>query len=303
LGKFKDRVKVHDSGKFSDAIKDGVLKHKPIVGTAGLGVLDPSILDPKGPIFDPSKNPIFDPPGSIDPGNNNPPADPGNPPADPGQGNPPADPGQGNPPADPGNPPADPGCPPHCPPNNNCGGGWGFPIPFPTWCGGYYGGYNGGYCGTTTVVQPVYTQVTPATTVQPTVQAIDLELVEVRQLDRGDLAKGQGPAFRVTVRNKTGEVLPVPFTVALVGSIGRVPAADSAFAASRVNGLPAGQSLEVDVRLPATAFKLGLNADGQPVAFTWLTAVVDSHVEVEQADRQNDFATMNRAEIVMAALQ
>jgi hypothetical protein len=139
--------------------------------------------------------------------------------------------------------------------------------------------------------------------VQPTVQAIDLELVEVRQLDRGDLAQDMGPAYRVTIRNKTGEAVPVPFTVALVGSIGRVPAADSAFAASRVNGLQAGQSLTVDVRLPATAFKLGLNADGQPVPFTWLTAVVDSHMEVEQADRQNDFVTMNRGEIVMAAVQ
>ncbi len=331
FGKFKDRVKLQGNGTISDAVKDGVLKRKPIINAGDLGVFEPG----KGPIFDPGKGPIFDPPiGPIgDPGNGKPPLDPHIPPIGPldphippigpldpnippigpldpnippidpgnGNGNPPADPG--NPPADPGNPPADPDCPGHCPPNNNCGGGWGFPIPFPTWCGGYYGGYNGGYCGTTTVVQPVYTQVTPAAVVQPTVQAIDLELVEVRQLDRGDLASGQRPAFRVTVRNKTGEVVPVPFTVALAASIGRVPAADSAFAASRVNGLQAGQSLAVDVRLPATAFKLGVNADGQPVAYTWLTAVVDSHMEVEQADRQNDLATMNRSEVVMVALQ
>ncbi|MEX2114976.1 MAG: hypothetical protein WD845_17415 [Pirellulales bacterium] len=301
LGKFKDRVILQENGKFADAIKDGVLKRGPILGAGGIGVLDPS----NGPIFDPDRGPIFDPPGDVaDPGNGNPPADPGNgdPPADPGDGNPPADPGNGDPPADPGQQPPD--CPPHCPPINppHCGG-WGFPIPFPAWCGGYYGGYNGGYCATTTVVQPVYSQVTQAAAVEPVAQAIDLELIEVRQLDRGDLASDQGPAYRITLRNKSGDAVTVPFTVALAASIGRAPAADSAFAATRVNGLQAGQTLSVEVRLPGSAYKLGLNADGQPVPFTWLTAVADSHMEVEQVDRQNDFATMNRSEIVMVAQQ
>ncbi len=288
-GKLKDGTVLQNNGKFPDIAKGiGVQKRRPIINSGQIGVIDPS----KGPVFDPSQRPVFNPPGNppADPGN--PPADPGNPPADPG--NPPADPG--NPPADPGNPPADPGNPPHC------GGGWGFPvpIPFPVWCGG---NYYGGYCPPTTVVQPVYTQVTQAAAVEPVVQAIDLELIEVRQLDRGDLASDQGPAYRVLVRNKTGDAVNQPFTVALAASIGRVPAADSAFAAARVNGMQAGQTVTVDVRLPAAAYKLGLNADGQPVPFTWLTAVADSHMEVEQVDRENDFVTMNRSGIAMVAQQ
>jgi hypothetical protein len=294
------------------------------IGDSLGGGKGPILTVPDKPIFVGGQSPIFDPSlrdrigdslgGGI--GGGNPPADPGNggggnPPADPGNGggDPPADPGNppgdpGNPPGDPGNPPADPGnpCDPPCDPPH-CNNGWPFPVPFPVW-----GGYNGGYCGTTTVVQPIYTPVTQTVAVEPAAQPvaaqpIDLELLEVRQLDRGDLAKKLGPAYRVLLRNKTGEAVTQQFNVALVASLGRQATADSAFAISRVHGLEAGQTLSVDVRLPAKAFNMGLNADGQPVPFGWLTAVADSHQEVSQADRENDFTMLARGEIVMMARQ
>jgi hypothetical protein len=196
-------------------------------------------------------------------------------------------------------PPVDP-CPPYNPPCDPpfCGGGNGFPFPFPV-------PYpTGGYCPTP-IVQPVYTQVAPVSyqaEAPVAVEGVDLELVEVRQIDRGDVAQQLGPAYRITLRNRTGAAVAQQFNVALAGSIGREVTADSAMNLVRVEGLEAGQSLTVDLRLPATAYNMGLNADGQPVPFTWLTAMVDTHQEVEQTDRDNDYTVLNRREIVMAAL-
>ena len=204
--------------------------------------------------------------------------------------------------------------------NNYCGG-WPFFYPYPWWSncgwGGCYNGYGNGYCGGYYSTMPVYTPVTssvtqtvyetpapqPETTaVMPTAAGsatVDLELVEVRQLDRG--TADSGPAFRVTLRNKSGQAVTTSFHVALAATVGRQPSADGAFVAEVVAGIEAGQPVSVDVRLPAKALNLGQNADGQPVPYTWLTAVVDSHQELEQVTRENDFATLNRAKIVMVA--
>jgi hypothetical protein len=192
--------------------------------------------------------------------------------------------------------------------NNWCNPWYAGGCYYPTWCGGYYP-YYGGFSSTRTIVQPVVTQTTPAVveqpaaTVQPAAQSVDLELLEVRQIDRGDAAKNQGPAYAIMLRNTTGEAVPQSFTVALAASIGRVPAADTVFASTRVEGLKVGQPATVEVRLPASALKIGVNADGQPVPFSWLTAVVDPQMEVEQSDRENDYTTINRSDIVMVALQ
>jgi hypothetical protein len=168
------------------------------------------------------------------------------------------------------------------------------PFPFPV---------GGGFGGTTTVVQPVYTPVSQPVVAEPqqTALGMDLELVEVRQLDRGDMAKNLGPAYRVMIRNKNGAAVTGQFNVALAASLGRQATSDSAFAMTRVNGLEAGQMLAVEVRLPAKAWSLGQNADGQSVAYAYLTAVADSHQELAESDRSNDFMVLGRGEIVMVA--
>jgi hypothetical protein len=136
---------------------------------------------------------------------------------------------------------------------------------------------------------------------QPAAQPIDLEVLEVRQLDRGDMARNLGPAYRVMLRNKSGAAVMQQFNVALIASLGRMPSADSAYATLRVGGLEAGQALSVDLRLPAKAYKLGLNAEGQSVPFSWLLTAIDTDQEVSQADRANDIMILNRSEIVMLA--
>jgi hypothetical protein len=159
---------------------------------------------------------------------------------------------------------------------------------------------GGGFGGTTTVVQPVYTVSQPVVA-EPQQAVLDLELVEVRQIDRGDISQNLGPAYRVMIRNKSGAAIAQQFNVGLAGSIGRQATQDSALALVRVDGLEAGQMLTVDVRLPAKAYNLGLNADGQAVPFAYLTALADMNQELPEADRSNDFMTLGRGEIVMVA--
>jgi len=253
---------------------------------------DPEIVNPfpggGKPPFDPEINPL--PPGGLPPLDPTPPGNP-QPPMDPTP-QPPMDPTP-EPPTDPmPQPPTD--HPPHdCPP-------WGgvFPLPIPYPVGGY-GGYG------TTVVQPVYTTTTQyveqAAAPQAAPAAIDLELVEVRQLDRGDASQQLGPAYRLTIRNRTGLAVSQPFNVALGGALGRELTEDSAISVIRVNRLEAGQTLAVDMRLPLKAFNLGVNADGRAVTFNWLIGVVDSHQEVEQTDRDNDYQQLDRNQIVMTS--
>jgi hypothetical protein len=257
---------------------------EPVVDPGNGGGKPPKPIGPIGPVVGPLE-PV------LDPGNGNTP--PTNPPT-----NPPTDPPT-NPPTNP--PTTPPTTPPVCPPHEKPH--WTFPIVIPV--GGGFGGGGGYYGGTTTIVQPVYTPVPQAVTAGTAVPSTgtDLELVEVRQLDRGDMSKNLGPAFRLTLRNTSGAKVTQSFNVALMGSIGRVATPDSAVTTVRLEGLPAGQAHAVDVRLPAKSYTMGVNADGQQVPFTWLTAVLDTDGEVPQSSRDNDFAIMNRSEIVMVAQQ
>ena len=192
-----------------------------------------------------------------------------------------------DPPADaPADPPVDaPADPPADPPNNG-GVVVPIPIPFPVPGGGGCAGCS------TTVVETVGGGANSS-------GGIDLELVEVRQLDRGNPAENQGPAYRVLFRNRTAAAVPQSFNVALAASVGRLPASDSAYTVERIDGLSAGEPFVVRLRLPAGAYAIGRNAVGQVVPFSWLTAVVDSHQELPDADRQNDYLTLHRNEIVM----
>lgn len=178
-----------------------------------------------------------------------------------------------------------------------------FPLPIPFPVGGFggwggYGGGNGGAVYSQPVTQAVYEPVAEVQTV-PVSAPLDLELLEVRQLDRG--TADEGPAYRVTLRNKSGEAVNQAFHVVLAATIGRQPSRDGAFADAEVNGMEAGRAISVDLRLPANALSLGQNAEGQPVPFSWLTALVDSHQELTQVTRENDYATLSRAEIAMVA--
>ncbi len=198
-GKVVNRGKVLNPGKIGPIVDSGkspfpgkfpgkVIDPGKVVGTGkfpgqfpGTVIAPGTVIDP-GPMnpLPPSKWPF---PGGIKPPfnpNPQPPVDPTTPPSMP-----------------PTTPPTTPPCNPPCNPPH-CGGGLGLPyFPFPGLGGGYYGGYGpgygGGYCGTTTIVQPVATPVTVVSddtaTVQPAMASVDLELMEVRQLDRGDAAR------------------------------------------------------------------------------------------------------------------
>jgi hypothetical protein len=283
MGKYNDKIgsvikkqgpilgqtPVGPAGKYDSKIGDVIKKQGPIFGqtpTGGKGKYGDKlgdILKDPGPIFGGAGK------GGAGTGGA-------------GGGAPPMDPGKGS---------------------SNGGGHGNFPLPIPFPVGGYggWGGYGGGNRGAVysePVSQAVYGPVAEVQTAAVSAP-LDLELLEVRQLDRGTAEAG--PAYRVTLRNKSGEAVNQAFHVVLAATISRQPSRDGAFADAEVNGMEAGRAISVDLRLPANALSLGQNSEGQPVPFSWLTALVDSHQELTQVTRENDYATLNRAEIAMVA--
>jgi hypothetical protein len=133
-------------------------------------------------------------------------------------------------------------------------------------------------------VAPLYT----AEVVGDATDPIDLELLGVEQIDDGDASNG--PSYRVTFRNNSAVDVPQAFDVAVIASNDGQPSDDAPQAASRVEGIQANQVLTVDVRLP-------LEAGGM----SYLTAVVNSTEEVQEATLDNNFATLDSSDIAMVA--
>ena len=167
--------------------------------------------------------------------------------------------------------------------------------------GGYgYGGYAGGGYATATPVgsAPVAAlPVAPAATVAgvpANTATVDLALADLQQVSAGDAS--QGPLFRVSVINNTNVAVSQAFDVQLVATNGEAPNAQSITGTQRVMGIGAGQTLSVDVRLPASANTLHQTASGQSSPFTTLFVGVDAQSEVQETTKTNNVARIDRAQ-------
>jgi CARDB len=305
-------AKFAQAGKsYHPAIKPPFGTLKPPVGTVKppIGPVDP-VKPPKGPIkwptpIDPGKGPIKWP-TPIDPGKGPikwpTPIDPGKGPIkwpipiDPGKGpvgpvKPPADP--------PANPPANPPAPPTNPPSNGNHHHHHFPwqafLPYPS----YYG--NGPYYPTYPSYPTQTVVVAPAAEAQvatsPAAGSADLLLEDVQLVEGATILVG--PAYRVKFRNQ-GQNATADFRVGLVATMGSEPSEKSPQAAVQVSGLAGGQSGEVTIRLPKSAMQL-VSTAGQSAAFTHLLVAVDFDGTVNESDKTNNLAVLERAQLEAAA--
>ena len=192
----------------------------------------------------------------------------------------------------PGLPPFQP-CPPVCQP----GGGWG------GWCD-WIPGFGGGNCGTVacppsggvTVIETVAQQpVVQAVAVEPQAAAlpanIDLELIDLQLMDAGDAARNLGPRYRVIYRN-AGGLAAGNFQVLLMASRDGSIDAEYPIATAEVAGLNGGETSQVDVRLPAAA---------QAADMAALIVAVDRALQVDDVNRDNNAAVIDRAALQVAA--
>ena len=83
--------------------------------------------------------------------------------------------------------------------------------------------------------------------------AIDLEIVEVRQIDAGDVQQQLGPAYRIAFRNNSVVDINHTFSVGAMASTSRRLSKEFPMATVQVSGIKAGTTAAVDIRLPLDA--------------------------------------------------
>jgi hypothetical protein len=129
--------------------------------------------------------------------------------------------------------------------------------------------------------------------------AIDVELVEVRQIDAGDVQQQLGPAYRVSFRNNSALDINHAFSVGAMASTSRQLSKEFPMAAVQVPGIKAGSTMAVEIRLPLEAQRMGVNYMGQTVPFAYLYVVVDSNNQINDSNRNNNSAFQGRLDIPM----
>lgn len=125
---------------------------------------------------------------------------------------------------------------------------------------------------------------------------LDVELVDVRVVNPGDLEFKVGPRFRVKLRNN-GETAVKKFSVTLVAT--GEGDENSPTASKEVASLAPGKEIEVDVRLPVESLTLTRDAQGKPAPFAKLVAAVDSTELLEETDEENNVQVFERTELKM----
>ena len=167
--------------------------------------------------------------------------------------------------------------------------------------GGYggYGWYGNSYGSPNYIYSPVVTSPV-ATPVVATnnVPGIDLQLTDVRMVDNGDPSRQIGPLYRVSLRNVGSTPVDHDFNVALIAADdadlnGNLPTSES-----RVHPTNTDAVINVDVRLPATAFSMGPDKHSE---FSKLFVFVDSQGEVTDANRDNNVAGLDRTNVQPAS--
>ncbi|HEX3999107.1 MAG TPA: hypothetical protein VHX65_11195 [Pirellulales bacterium] len=127
---------------------------------------------------------------------------------------------------------------------------------------------------------------------------IDVEFSSVRQLDAGDPSKNLAPAYRVWFHNNSDVDINQAFDVAILASNDQTLTTNLPYAAVRVDGMAADETMFVDIRLPIEAMSMA-TVDGQPAAFTYLHTIIDSQNELVETNKANNFAVYARQDIPM----
>jgi hypothetical protein len=129
---------------------------------------------------------------------------------------------------------------------------------------------------------------------------VDLELVAIRFVDNGNAEKNLGPRYRVLIRNNGKQAVDHPFNVAVVTGAAAEQTDPIPRAGKRVPGIDAGQTLAVDIRLPADANATTKDDDGHTVErFPKLGAMVDTRNEIEESTKENNGMALERDKILM----
>jgi len=129
-------------------------------------------------------------------------------------------------------------------------------------------------------------------------QQYDVQLLAVRFVDAGHPENNLGPRYRVWVRNSSSQDLNIPFNVSIVAANDDQLNGNLPQAGVRIEGIAAGETQSVDLRLPWEVYQLSRDAGGNPMPFARLHVIVDSHGELAETLETNNGAVLDRGEIL-----
>jgi hypothetical protein len=133
-------------------------------------------------------------------------------------------------------------------------------------------------CGTWVDVPPVV--------VEP--QRCDLQILAVRFVDPGHPEEKLGPRYRVWFRNNSGQPLRQPMNVVLIASDDGRLRDGLPQSGVRVTAIEAGDTQSVDIRLPFDVYQMRRDAEGKPIPFSTLHAIVDANREIDETLEDNN---------------
>jgi len=125
---------------------------------------------------------------------------------------------------------------------------------------------------------------------------MDLELVEVRLVDAGNVNLDMGPRYRLTYKN-VGSSDIGKFHVTMAVDAGDKLTETAEMISVEAIGVRAGKSQTVDVRLPVEVLKMATDKRGEPAPFLLLAAIVDSDDSLAETDEENNLLIFARDEI------
>ncbi len=123
--------------------------------------------------------------------------------------------------------------------------------------------------------------------------AIDLELVDVRLVDVGNIQANIGPRFRLFCRNN-GTLEAPKFQISLMADLGKELTKTARLVTVDCVGIKPGQTQAIDVQLPVEVLKMTTANDQWPKPFDLLVAVADSDNRVPETNEDNNVLTLNR---------
>jgi hypothetical protein len=159
---------------------------------------------------------------------------------------------------------------------------------------------------TASTTKPTAASATAAAAAKKSASAVapklPFEVVDVRLVDVGELALGEGPRFRVVLKNVTAAAMKQPREVMISAGISDTFSADLPTAVQELKILGPGESAPVDLRLPAEAMTMAYPGRDEPSPFSTLFVQIGGRKNVLGSSSITKLAVLPLSEIHMTDL-
>jgi hypothetical protein len=125
---------------------------------------------------------------------------------------------------------------------------------------------------------------------------VDVAFTSIRQIDAGNPSKNLAPAYRVSFQNNSNVDIEQAFDVAILASTDEKLTEKLPYTSVRVEGMAAGETKSVDIRLPIEAMQMGSD-DDQAAPFSFVHTIIDSQRELVETNKANNVSVDDREEI------